>query len=218
MVNKLKESIQVFAQNAILLSGTYRIYIDPFQIPDKFMDADFIFITHPHWDHFSLLDVLKVRNAETRFLVPKEIFEELLDIGISEEQICIVKPNQNYQFDRLGVKTFPAYNLKKNHHLKEKEWVGYYIAMDDVTYYVAGDTDAIPEVKQVKADVVFLPVGGTYTMNYIEAATLANHIKPHLAIPTHYLSVVGSLDDAKRFCKRVNMGIDTNIFYDKKGD
>jgi len=214
----VNEPIQVFSQNAIRLSGSLIIYIDPFQIPEKFQDADFVFITHPHWDHFSLLDILKVKNEKTNFIVPKEIYEELLDFGVKEEQICIVKPYDNYSFEKMKFQTIPAYNLKKEYHLKESLWVGYLITMDGVNYYIAGDTDVTEEAKKVKADVVFLPVGGIYTMNYYEAASLANIIKPHLAIPTHYLTVVGTLDDAKRFSKRVNQEIAVKIFYQEKNE
>ena len=58
----MKEPITVFSNNAICLRGSLVIYFDPFQIPEKRNDADFIFITHPHWDHFSLIDILKVKN------------------------------------------------------------------------------------------------------------------------------------------------------------
>lgn len=213
-----EKPINVFAQNAIFLKGSYNVYIDPFRIPEDFHNADFIFITHPHWDHFSLIDILKVRKEETNFIVPKEIFEELLDIGISEEHIKVVKPAEEYHFEHLSFKTIPAYNRTKDYHKKENNWVGYLITMDQVVYYIAGDTDSTKENQKIKADVIFLPVGGTYTMDYREAARLANTIKPHLAIPTHYLSVVGSLEDAKNFRKCLNPPIACQIFYQEKGE
>lgn len=210
--------INVFAQNAIRLCGTKTIYIDPFHIPSEMHDADFLFITHPHWDHFSLVDILKVRKEETNYIVPKEIFEELLDIGISENHIKVVKPNEEYHFDTMSFKTVPAYNRSKEHHPKEKNWVGYIITMDNVVYYIAGDTDITKENQNIQADVIFLPVGGTYTMDYREAARLANTIAPHLAVPTHYLTVVGSLEDARKFRECLNSKIACQIFYREKGE
>ena len=65
--------------------------------------------------------------------------------------------------------------------------------------YHAGDTDLTPEVKSVIADVVLLPVGGTYTMDAEQAALAANLIKPEVAIPMHYGSIVGSEEDAEKF-------------------
>ncbi len=215
----MKDSpIQVFAQNSIKLMGSLTIYFDPFQIPSEFHDADFIFITHPHWDHFSLIDILKVRKEETNFIVPKEIYEELLDIGVMESHIKIVKPNEEYFFESMSFRTLPAFNRSSEYHLKEKKWMGYLVSMDGVVYFIAGDTDVLDVHHKIKADIVFLPVGGTYTMNAREAARLANLIHPHLAVPTHYLSVVGSLEDARNFRKYLNEGIACQIFYRKKQD
>ena len=212
----MKEQITVFSNNAICLRGSLVIYFDPFQIPEKRNDADFIFITHPHWDHFSLIDILKVKQEHTNFIVPKEIFEELLDIGISEEFIKVVKPYEEYFFESMSFQTVLACNRNRDYHKKENQWLGYVLKMDQVVYYIAGDTDNLVENQKIKADVVFLPVGGTYTMDAREAARLANTIRPHLAIPTHYLSVVGSLLDAQNFKRYLDSGIACKIFYKKK--
>ncbi|MCI8394660.1 MAG: MBL fold metallo-hydrolase [Bacilli bacterium] len=212
----LEKPITVFAHSAICLRGKYQIYIDPFHIPQNFHDADFVFITHPHWDHFSLLDILKVKKEDTNFIIPKEVYEELLDIGILEEHIKIVKPFESYSFAFMKFQTIPAYNREKNYHLKESNWMGYLITLDQIVYYIAGDTDIHPFNREIKADVVFLPVGGVYTMDAREAARLANLIHPHLAIPTHYLTVVGALSDAKDFRRYLHQGIACQIFYHTK--
>ncbi len=212
------EPITVFAQNSICLRGSVTIYIDPFHIPKEMHDADFIFITHPHWDHFSLMDILKVRKEDTNYIIPKEIYEEILDFGVLEEHIQVVKPFEKYHFASMTFQTVPAYNTKSSYHLKEKNWMGYVISFDQVIYYIAGDTDVTQEAKKIRADVVFLPVGGTYTMNATEACALANLIHPHLAIPTHYLSVVGTLQDAKRFVQGLDEGIIGKIYYDRNED
>lgn len=213
---KMNKPLNVFAQNSIYIKGSYTIYVDPFHIPNETHDADFIFITHPHWDHFSLIDILKVRKDSTNYIIVKEIFEELLDIGIPENQIKVVKPLETHHFEQMSFKTIAAYNITSNHHPKEKNWVGYLIEMDQVIYYIAGDTDVTKEIQQIKADVIFLPVGGTYTMDYRAAARLANTIGPHLAIPTHYLTVVGSLKDAKNFRECLKKEIACQIFYRRK--
>ena len=65
-----------------------------------------------------------------------------------------------------GIKfeTIPEYNTNKTFHPKENGWVGYIITLDDIRYYIAGDTDITEENRRVKCDVAFVPVGGTYTM------------------------------------------------------
>ena len=101
--------------------------------------------------------------------------------------MIVPKPNSQYQ--------------NKKFHPKENNWVGYIITIDEVRYYIAGDTDITEENKKVKCDVAFVPVGGTYTMDFKEAAQLINIIKPKFAIPVHYGSVVGSKQDATDFIK-----------------
>ena len=86
--------------------------------------------------------------------------------------------------------------------------VGYIVNLDDVSYYVAGDTDITQEAKDVKCDVALLPCGGTYTMDAKEASTLANIIKPKIAIPTHYGSVAGTKEDGEEFVSLLDDGID----------
>jgi L-ascorbate metabolism protein UlaG (beta-lactamase superfamily) len=67
------------------------------------------------------------------------------------------------------------------------------------TIYYAGDTDFIPEMKEIKADIWILPVGGTYTMTAKEAAEVVNMIRPEVAIPIHCGDLVGTLEDAETF-------------------
>ena len=102
-----------------------------------------------------------------------------------------------------GIKfeTIPAYNTNKTFHPKKNGWVGYIIIINGIRYYIAGDTDITEENKKVKCDEAFVPVGGTYTMNFKEAANLINEIKPKIAIPIHYGSVVGTEQDAIDFIR-----------------
>lgn len=203
--------INVNIQNSICIRGSKVLYFDPLEVEGKH-DADYIFITHPHFDHFSLLAILELKNEHTVFVTPKDIVEELLSIGISEEYIIIVKPNMTFALKNLEFKTIPAYNLHKKNHPKDAGWVSYIVTLDQVVYYIAGDTDVTKEAKEVKCDVAFIPVGGTYTMDCLEAATLCNIIKPKLAIPTHYGYVVGSKKDAEIFKKRLDKDITCKIF------
>ncbi len=205
------EPIELNLQSSIKLNGSKTLYFDPLEMPYK-NDADYIFITHPHFDHFSLLSILELKKETTMIITPKDIVEELLSIGIKEEYILVVKPNEHYVLKNLEFDTIGAYNLHKKNHPKENGWVGYVVNFDEVIYYIMGDTDATPASKEVKCDVLFIPIGGTYTMDCIEASNLANIIKPRLAIPTHYGYVVGSYKDAEVFKKRLNKGIECKIF------
>ena len=93
--------------------------------------------------------------------------------------------------------------MKKMFHQKSEGWVGYLITMDGIKYYIAGDTDNLKELREISCDVAFLPIGGKYTMNYEEAASLANTITASVVVPTHYGLIVGNKEDAERFKKLV---------------
>ena len=86
--------------------------------------------------------------------------------------------------------------------------MGYIIELDGNKYYIAGDTDINEDNKLVKCDVAFVPVGGTYTMTASEAAELINIIKPKIAVPIHYGSIVGDEEDALTFIDEVDMDIE----------
>ena len=110
-----------------------------------------------------------------------------------------VEPDKEYDLDGLKFKITYAYNENKAFHPKENLWVGYIIELDNKKYYIAGDTDNVPEIRNVKCDVALIPVGGTYTMNYKEASELANVIGAKVVIPTHYGSIVGKMSDGESF-------------------
>ena len=87
------------------------------------------------------------------------------------------------------------------------------IVLDEISYYITGDTDITKENKIVKCDVLFIPIGGVYTMDFQEAATLTNLIQPKLAIPTHYETIVGTRIDAVNYTKILDDKIDSFIPY-----
>ena len=116
-----------------------------------------------------------------------------------KKNILVVKPNEDYHVSDFDFKTTYAYNVNKAFHPKENKWVGYLIQINNKTYYIAGDTDNIEEIQDIECDEAFIPIGGTYTMNYKEAAELANVIKAKVVIPTHYGSIVGDKEDAIKF-------------------
>lgn len=205
------QNVELLTHSSIRIAKDKIIYIDPFKIKNKYCDSDYIFITHSHFDHFSIEDIKKVTSKKTRVITVPETKQKLLEIGFVEPEIIIVKPNSKYNLGGLFFDTVSAYNKKKEFHPKKNNWVGYNICIENHWYYIAGDTDNIKEAQKVKCDVAFLPVGGTYTMNYKEAADLANTIMPKVAIPTHYGSIVGSRKDATMFASRLNPKIDCEI-------
>ena len=73
---------------------------------------------------------------------------------------------------------------------------------------ICGDSDVTKELKKMSADVLFVPIGGTYTMDAKEAATLTNLMKPKLVVPMHYGEVVGGKEVEKIFLDNLSKEIE----------
>ena len=105
----------------------------------------------------------------------------------------------------------PSYNRDKDFHPKQKAWLGFIVEVDGVKIYHAGDTDFIPEMKDLKVDIALLPVSGTYVMTAEQAVEAALAIQPKLAIPMHYGAIVGDDKDALAFKESLKGNIDVLI-------
>lgn len=200
-------NIEVLYHSSIRINKEKTIYIDPFKIDRNYNDADIIFVTHDHYDHYSEEDIDKVINENAVIVIPEELLTKVLKKGINKNAIITVEPNQKYMVQGIKFESVPAYNTNKTFHPKENGWVGYVIEINGIKYYIAGDTDITEENKKVKCDVAFVPVGGTYTMDFKEAAQLVNQIQPKVAVPIHYGSVVGTKQDAEEFIKLLHKNI-----------
>ena len=201
------ENVEVLSHSSIRINKEKIIYIDPFKINKNYNDADIIFITHDHYDHYSEEDIDKVIGENTTIVIPEELLTKLLKKGIQKSTIITVEPNKEYMIQGIKFETIPAYNTNKAFHPKKNEWVGYVIEIQGSKYYIAGDTDITEENRKVKCDVAFVPVGGTYTMDFKEAAQLINEIQPKIAVPIHYGSVVGTEQDAIDFIRLLHPNI-----------
>lgn len=197
--DRLVEHITINYQSSIRIDGERILYFDPYELAHEPHDADMIFITHEHSDHFSGQDILRVRNEDTIIVLPSVFAKKAKKLGFSSEHIVEVEPDQSYEVEGLIFETVSAYNLGKMFHIKRNGWVGYIVDMNGIRYYIAGDTDVTEEAKQVYCDVALVPIGGKFTMNAKQAAELVNIIKPKVAVPTHYGCIVGKKEDAEDF-------------------
>ncbi len=198
------ENIEVFTQNSIRIKKDERtIYVDPFQMKAEAHDADYILITHDHYDHFSPEDIGKVANNETVLLVPEKMEGKAQEASGLVKCIVTVKPDVCREVEGLEIETVPAYNTLKPFHPKSAGWVGYILQIGGKRIYIAGDTDATEEAKAVQCNIALIPIGGTYTMAAKEAAELVDSIQPDVVIPTHYGSIVGKPSDGEKFAEYV---------------
>jgi L-ascorbate metabolism protein UlaG (beta-lactamase superfamily) len=169
--------------------------------------ADLVLITHSHPDHCSIADINKIIKPNSRVVITADCQSTIVRTNIPIK-IEITEPGKEFDFGNIRISSIPAYNNDKTFHPQDEAWVGYVIKLDGVIIYHAGDTDVIPEMQKLTGHkkngsqfIALLPIGGRFTMNVEEALEAARIIKPSLAIPMHYGSVVGSKDDAEEFAR-----------------
>jgi len=200
--------------SGFLIKHKQVIYIDPYMISDNLEKADIIFITHSHYDHCSIADIQKISKENTIIVIPVDAQSKITKFPFKID-MRIIEPNQTMDFGMVKISSVPAYNIHKTFHPKEENWLGYVLKFDDFIIYHAGDTDLIPEMQKLTGFrngktkfVALLPVSGRFVMTAEEASLAASIIKPDIAIPMHYGSVAGSIEDAEEFvklCKEKNI-------------
>jgi len=176
------------------------LYIDPFQIKGG-PKADIVLVSHEHSDHCNLDDLKKIVGPETTIVAHAQSKSELSKLKAKE--IKVVKPGDKLTVGEYQIEAVPAYNLNKFRepgkvfHPKEDGKVGFVVSVKGVRIYHAGDTDHIPEMKNIRTDIALIPVSGTYVMTVQEAAEAVASINPKIVIPMHYGAIVGSSKDAE---------------------
>lgn len=182
------------------------IYIDPVGI-ETTEKADYILITHSHPDHFSIKDMEKVIQSETILICPKGVSKKL---KAYKHHVRIMRPKNVLKFEDMVITATAAYNTKSvflwmKAHPKSKENIGFVLNLGGgLRLYHAGDTDYIPEMKELTdIEIALVPIGGdNLTMDEEEAARIVNQIKPQKVVPMHY--EIKNREVLKRFQSLVN--------------
>jgi L-ascorbate metabolism protein UlaG (beta-lactamase superfamily) len=187
------EGLRWLGWAGFLLQGDKTVYIDPWSLPEGLPKADLIFLTHDHPGHCSPKDIAKISSLETVIAGPRDCVTRFkanqLPLSLGESR------------NVLGIRfsVIQAYNVSKPNHTREQAGFGYAIEILGTTIYHAGDTDHIPEMARVKADVALLPIGGGSVMDRAEALEAVKTLAPKLTVPMHYEPSGEGLEDARRF-------------------
>lgn len=172
------------------------VYIDPFQINSN-EKADMILISHSHYDHCSIEDLKKIVKSTTIILGPPDILSNIRQLN--DLRFEIFEPGKEFNFENINVKAVFAYNINKQFHPKDERWMGFVVDVNGIKIYHTGDSDFIPEMKNIKCDVALIPISGKFVMDVNEAVNAVLTIKPELVIPMHYGSIIGDKNQALEF-------------------
>ena len=153
-------------------------------LPENLEKADAILITHDHKDHCKNVTVNRLRRTDTLIVAPKRCAKEL------GKYIRVIKPGEAVTFGDIKIRPVEAYNTeggsstRKLH--RKGNGVGYLLNTRGKTIYHAGDTDFIPEMRELgNVDVALIPIGGKFTMDIRDAVKAVIAINPKVAIPMH---------------------------------
>lgn len=208
------ENVRVFTQSAIRIEGAGGTvaYFDPFSLAaaEAAHDADYVLITHAHYDHLSPEDYARVAGENTVVVAPASMAGEMAGLGAAATHL--MGAGERIELPGICVETVPAYNVEPERlgmHPRENGWLGYVVTLDGepTRYYVSGDTDQNPDNEAVGCDVALVPIGGTYTCDPHQAAAFVNVLRPAAVVPTHYGSIVGTYADLDAFAAEVDPAI-----------
>lgn len=210
-LDKTLPNVRVITQSCIRIEGADGtvVYSDPFKMTDEPHDATYILITHAHYDHYSPQDLAKVANKKSIVIAPASMPEEVAALDM-RGRAHMVSAGSKIELPGITIEAVPAYNTDPDRlhlHPRSNQWLGYVITLDGVRYYLAGDTDQNEDNERVSCDVALVPIGGTFTMDPAQAAAFVNTIKPEVAVPIHYGSIVGTMADADTFAAAVDPAI-----------
>jgi L-ascorbate metabolism protein UlaG (beta-lactamase superfamily) len=155
-------------------------------LPEELEKADVILVTHDHKDHCKDATVDRLSRSDTLVIGPKCCMKKL------NKKMEVIQTGEKLDLNGAEVKTVEAYNTKQGSSTKKVHHkgngVGYVLTVEGKTIYHAGDTDLVPEMRELgNVDVALLPIGGTFTLDVREAVEAAVTINPKLVVPMHHL-------------------------------
>lgn len=155
----------------------------PTDYAKEFPKADVIIVTHEHGDHLDKGAISDLRKDDTRLVTNAR------SAGILGWGTVMANGDKLQLRDDVLLEAVPAYNNTKGHlqfHPKGRD-NGFVLTLDGLRIYIAGDTEDIPELSELKdIDIAFLPVNQPYTMTVEQCVRAAKTIAPKVLIPYHF--------------------------------
>ncbi len=145
-----------FGTSAFLYKGSKIIYFDPITLAGDLPQADIILVTHAHSDHWSVPDIEKIIGPHTTLVISPNVssyYDQVkTDLGVPA---TVLAEGQTTEVDGISIQAVPAYG---NGHPRDAGGMGYLVSMDGLRLYMAGGTDAYPDMAKYTCDIAFVPV------------------------------------------------------------
>jgi L-ascorbate metabolism protein UlaG (beta-lactamase superfamily) len=172
------ENIRALGHGSIQIAGPLMIYIDPWRMPATSFLADLVLVSHDHYDHFSPADISRLSDTKTRIVSNEKVAEQF-------EGVEVIRPFQSLSMDRTTVRAMPAYS-QDTVHPRTDGGLGFVVSVNFYDIYYTGDTQLIPEMNQVRPDILILPIDGEGTMSVEDAVEATNLMRPRWVIPCNW--------------------------------
>lgn len=165
------------------------VYVDPWGDAGLYEGKeapDLILISHPHGDHLSPETLSSLQTQNATFIVPKAVADEMPDKYA--EQTIIFENGEVQEQQGITIRAVAMYNLPNDGARHTKGWGnGYVITMGGKNIYVSGDTEDIPEMRNLEAiDIAFVCMNLPYTMDIYQAASAVLEFEPGIMYPYHH--------------------------------
>ena len=170
----------------------------------QFPKANIILITHEHKDHFEREAIACIRTPATSCYSNNAVY------NMFRNSIPLANGDSITYREDITIKAVPAYNTTEGRemfHPKGRD-NGYILSLDGLRIYIAGDTEDVPEMADLKEiDIAFLPCNQPYTMTVDQLVKAAKIISPKVLFPYHYSETPIS----QAVMKLAGSGIDVRI-------
>lgn len=179
MLDTVLNKLEWLGHECFLYNGPPVIYFSPYEIL-KVRPADIIIIGHEHSHHYSVPDIQKIWRPGTTIIADQSAAREI------DWPVVALNPGEQTMVGDILIEAVPAYNLATSFHPRSKGYLGFIVTLEGERLYHAGDTDFIPEMRDLRVDIALLPVSGIEVMTAVDASQAALALKPKVAIPMNY--------------------------------